>query len=91
MPYHKYIIDYPMSTYDHPFFTLTTSICTDITYFPFWYKSDIVLSPSVTTINTSPYINFSDYPFLLQFFAQTSNPALAGTYNVKITGYLPNH
>ena len=80
-----------MSTYNHPVFLQTPNMCTDVAQFPFWYKRDIVLNPSATQIDTSPYIffrNFADYP---QFNVTTSVPSLAGVYNVKIVGTLPNH
>jgi hypothetical protein len=50
-----------------------------------------VLTPSVTTIDVSPYIFFRDTYNYPQFNVTTSNPLLAGVYNIKVTGTLPNH
>lgn len=78
MPDHKYIIDTPLQTYFHPPFSIVSNPCTD---FKFYYKRDISIITN-TFIDTSAYISFNDDPSMLLFKALTSNPLLAGVYNV---------
>lgn len=86
MPYHRYIIDYPVETYQLSPFTLTPSICTDT--FKFSYKKDSTLTiPSSPTIGES--IFFDDMK--LTFKAETSDSTHAGLYQIRVISQLPNH